>query len=1518
MVWDNAAIDACPWTRVDPPLPSTSCDSLKGYGQIPGSPFRLNPLTVTNFAPTQAMIDNGGVVIRLRWDGYNSPAGGNVGMTEWVPLLPPATNAALVLTPAAISENGGVSTVTATLARTTTAATTITVSAAAVAPAVSGDFTLTGTTLTIAAGQTASAGTVTITAVNNTTDAPDKSVAVSGTATGEFANPSAVTLTIRDDEGPPLVTLALSEPDPTKADTIPESGAGNASTVTATLNRASSAATTVTVSASGSGFTLSSARTLTIAAGGTTSAGTVTVTAVDNATDAPDRSVTVSGSASNPQGVTDPSDVTLTIADDDAAPGVTLTVASPSIPENGGSTTVSAALSHPSSAATTVTVTPVSGLYTVGSGSGATIAISAGSTTSADTATITAVDDDVDNVSNRSVMVTGTAANAQAAANSETMTVTGASLTLTDDDTARLEVSPSTSSTSRLRTTESRGTAAFTVALSSKPTGDVVLGVASSDTTEGTVSASSLTFTATTWNTAQTVTLTGVDDSPTPSNPNPFAGNRPYTVTLTVSTTSTLDDTYDGLSAVTVYAVNADNEYGLDVSAVTGQVTEAGGQATFTVALVTQPSAAVTVSVSSQDPSEGAVSPSSLTFAATAWNTAQTVTVTGADDAIDDGDVAWNVRLDPSSGDANYNGLPNVDVSVTTTDDEVTPTVALVLSSTSISESGGVSTVTATLSGASSEAVTVTVTAAPVSPAVAGDYTLSTANTLTIAAGATTSTGAVTVTAVDNNVDAADKSVTVSVTVAGGNGVTAPSSQTLTITDDDVKGFAFTPEVLEVTEGSTGVEYAVALTSEPVGGNVAVAITGNNLMLSMLSPASLTFTASDWNTAQTVTVTATAPPDDDNDAEPLSVLHEASGGGYGSVSAPLRVPLPVSVVGETAIKLDGTPVTRRTYAIEGREVEVEVTDDLEHEIVVDFAGVGSGPKLTMTISPDVSASVVARAVGDGFNLGPEGSRTVVDIDVGPGVPSSGLRICLPEREELRGAAGSRPLLLLRYDGSAWRPAGRPADAPVDGMVCADGVRSLSPVGSGYADAQLTKARSRLKSINESILPELSRAMWGSALDAVTGRLASPGASPAAEADGLAAAGEFMRANGRALEEGRASWKELLGGESFALSLGGDASSGASGAAVWGSGDWRRLSRDEDALDWSGDLFSAHLGVDGPLGERLRGGLAASWFKGDIEYTDRSGEAAIEGTHESRMTAVHPYVGWYGPDGSRLWGALGYGNGEIEITDAEVVDRFGVQKGDSEFVGAGLGGSVPVRSSGDLTLALKGSGEATRYSVDDNGEAIAAVSVDTQRLRLSAEGSRAYALSGGGTLTPSLELGGRWDGGDGATGMGVETGGAVSWADPSRGLTVEARGRALVAHRSDVKEWGLSGSVRLSPGPGGRGLSFALSPRWGASESGVGRLWDEGVAGPGSSGGDAARARVETELGYGLGVRWGEAGVLTPYGGFGHEQGEARRYRLGARLELGPSLEAGLEAGRREGAADLDSEHDVKLNLRLKW
>ena len=59
-------------------------------------------------------------------------------------------------------------------------------------------------------------------------------------------------------------------------------------------------------------------------------------------------------------------------------------------------------------------------------------------------------------------------------------------------------------------TTEAGGTAVFQVALATQPTANVTIGLSLSDATEGTLSATSLTFTAANWNTPQTVTVTGL------------------------------------------------------------------------------------------------------------------------------------------------------------------------------------------------------------------------------------------------------------------------------------------------------------------------------------------------------------------------------------------------------------------------------------------------------------------------------------------------------------------------------------------------------------------------------------------------------------------------------------------------------------------------------------------------------------------------------------------------------------------------------------------------------------------------------------------------------------------------------------------------------------------------------------------------------------------------------------------------------------------------------------------------
>ena len=114
---------------------------------------------------------------------------------------------------------------------------------------------------------------------------------------------------------------------------------------------------------------------------------------------------------------------------------------------------------------------------------------------------------------------------------------------------------------------------------------------------------------------------------------------------------------------------------GVTVSTISGDTDESGTTATFTVVLTSQPSDDVTIPISSGDPSEGTVDQASLTFDATNWSAPQTVTVTGVDDALVDGNITYTVSVgDPAStGDSDYDGLSDgdtADVSVTNLDDD--------------------------------------------------------------------------------------------------------------------------------------------------------------------------------------------------------------------------------------------------------------------------------------------------------------------------------------------------------------------------------------------------------------------------------------------------------------------------------------------------------------------------------------------------------------------------------------------------------------------------------------------------------------------------------------------------------------------------------------------------------------------------------------------------------------------------------------------------------------------------------
>ena len=468
-------------------------------------------------------------------------------------------------------------------------------------------------------------------------------------------------------------------------------------------------------------------------------------------------------------------------------------------------------------------------------------------------------------------------------------------------------------------------------------------------------------------------------------------------------------------------------------------------------------------------------------------------------------------------------------------------------------------------------------------------------------------------------------------------------------------------------------------------------------------------------------------------------------------------------------------------------------------------------------------------------------------------------------------------------------------------------------------------------VNEALLPGVARASAASTFDALSRRmeLAAPIAAPMAMADmaGLTDLYRALQANERALQDGSFDLARVLGGSSFLVPLNShDGTAGSHngmvdseiGFAIWGSGDYRGISGgDADAadVDWSGSGWGARLGADMRFIDSLLAGLAVSWTGSALDYEDDTGGADRSGTYGSSLISVHPYVGWTTPDYG-LWAAFGLGWGEVQIDDSvEDMQSTGMSQWS-----LGAGASVTVLTTdamiegGTTALKLKAEGLLAHAEVEKS-DAIDALGVDVNQVRAVIEASHAQHFPEGGSLTPSLELGGRLDGGAGESGAGLEVGGGVSYADS--GFAVEARGRGLVFHGGNYGEWGLSGLFQYDPGTAGHGLMVSVRPTWGATESGTAELWEHGSLDL-LSGNDQAGGRIEAEIGYGLAV-YGASGVLTPYAGASLTDAGANSLSVGGRLQVAPAFEVSLEALRSE-SGDLEAVPDYGLTLEgaIRW
>ena len=344
---------------------------------------------------------------------------------------------------------------------------------------------------------------------------------------------------------------------------------------------------------------------------------------------------------------------------------------------------------------------------------------------------------------------------------------------------------------------------------------------------------------------------------------------------------------YDALS-VDLTATEGDNDRRGFVVSPGGPVNmDEGGSHAYTIKLGTEPTADVAIALNVEGDSDITVSPASLTFTSSNYSTAQTVTISAAQDNTDYADDTAYVNHSITTTDAIYVEQFIPTMYVTAADDDA----ALMLSVDSLQiAEGGTAEYTVKLTNAPTGGdVTVTLEeGTTTSDDTSITVQTPSSKTLTFTAGDWNTAQTVTLSAASDS-DAVNGTRSISHTASGGGFDSAPM-YSLTATESDsaaaviIRNSKDTGNVssIAVVETRSGT-YKVKLGAQPAADvTVTLSASGDNSIT--VSPASLTFTSSDYG-AKTVTVSAAMDGDLANGT--ATITHTASGAGSGYANVPI-------------------------------------------------------------------------------------------------------------------------------------------------------------------------------------------------------------------------------------------------------------------------------------------------------------------------------------------------------------------------------------------------------------------------------------------------------------------------------------------------------------------------------------------------------------------------------------------------------------------------------------------------------
>ena len=428
----------------------------------------------------------------------------------------------------------------------------------------------------------------------------------------------------------------------------------------------------------------------------------------------------------------------------------------------------------------------------------------------------------------------------------------------------------------------------YTIKLRSEPhtgTGIVTVTISSRSPADVTVDPLQLMFNSTNWSTAQTVTVTAVQDRidegarETLIIRNTYSGADYGSFPLGDIEVIVTDDDMRGVTVRPMTSALAP----LSVPEFIAGQELGDNEREYTVVLDSQPTADVTITITKTGETSLSADLASLEFTTTDWEMPQVVTVTAADDDNHASGEEAIFAHSVSGGDYTRTPALVVDSVIAATVDTDSPNVLISASALDFEE-GSDGEYDITLTTDPQATVTVDIEVQDADGDNGGDITVSPASIEFTSANWNVRQTITVSAAVD--ADAVGETATIVHTVSNNYPAESPpASIPVTIDDRDEQGVEVSKSALDIDEGESD-SYTVVLKTQPVGGtDVTVTVNNPNTTDDLtVTPSILRFNATTWETAMTVEVEAVAD-DIDDDGESVTLTHTVTGADYDGTSA---------------------------------------------------------------------------------------------------------------------------------------------------------------------------------------------------------------------------------------------------------------------------------------------------------------------------------------------------------------------------------------------------------------------------------------------------------------------------------------------------------------------------------------------------------------------------------------------------------------------------------------------------------